>query len=538
MIAVLLALTPRAHACGGMFCDAVQPVDQAAERIVFAWAEDDACPEGQVTVEVQISYEGDADDFAWVVPVPDVPELFASNDAVFTVLANATLPTFSLVTEEHGTCEGGLFTPTRDADSAAGAGGEDYGQGGVNVVASATVGPYDTVVLQATNAEVLVDWLVEQGFAVPSDIEPVVAPYLADHQYFVALKLSSNKDAGDLAPLGMHYCGDAASIPIQLTSVAAIDDLPLEVFVLGPTRAVPDNYLHVRINQAAIDWYRGGTNYRDVVKRAADEAAGQAFATDFSGPASMFARAVWNESMLQLDTLRKAGSAAEWVEGIVFSALPPSSQLTALLTEWAPAPPGVDQADYLQCPSCYDSTGPFDAKAATAALETEVLDVLEAEQALIDRSPHLTRLFTTMDPSEMTVDPQFVFNPDLEQDVAFTHTATNEVHCGLFERLEKAERVLRLEDGRAIRLPSESWLAAHWMSELEYMEDLASPAAIVIEDLGASGQGTIIADYREQAADEAASFGRGCACAAVNPRSLAAVLVLLAGVVIRRRSSR
>ena len=531
-------LAPKAAlACGGMFCDAVQPVDQAAERIVFAWAEDDECPDGQITVEVQISYEGDADDFAWVVPVPDVPELFASNDAIFNVLANGTVPTFTLVQDQFGSCEIALGMGDQGF-SAAGNDSGDYDLGGVNVISSQTVGPYDTVVLEATGAAFLLDWLDEQGFSVPSDIGPVVAPYIADHQYFVALKLSSDKDVGDLAPLGMTYCGDAASIPIQLTSIASVDDLPIEAFVFGPTRAVPDNYLHVRINQAAIDWYAGGTNYRDVVKRAADEAAGQAFATDFSGPASMFAGRVWDPSMLQLDFLRNAGTAAEWLEGIVFSALPPSSQLTALLTEWAPAPPGVDQADYLQCPSCYDSTGPFDAEAATDALETEIVDVLEAEQALIDRSPHLTRLFTTMDPSEMTVDPLFVFNPDLEQDVAFAHTATNEVHCGFFEGFGDAERVLRLDDDREIKLPSESWMDEHGMTELEYMDELTSPAAIVIEDLGASGEGTIIADYREDAADEAASFGRECACATVSPRSLAAALVLLAGVVVRRRRSR
>jgi hypothetical protein len=31
-----------------MFCDAAQPVEQAAERIIFAWAEDDECPDGLV----------------------------------------------------------------------------------------------------------------------------------------------------------------------------------------------------------------------------------------------------------------------------------------------------------------------------------------------------------------------------------------------------------------------------------------------------------------------------------------------------------
>jgi hypothetical protein len=338
----------------------------------------------------------------------------------------------------------------------------------------------------------------------------------------------------------MHYCGDAASIPIQLTSVAAIDDLPIEVFVLGPSRAVPDNYLHVRINEAAIDWYGGGLNYRDVVRRAANEAGGQAFATDFSGPSAMFAGSFWSDGMLDLDALRNATHSWEWLEGIVFSPLPPSSQLTALLTEWAPAPPGVDPMDFLQCPGCYASqaTGPFDAALATDALQTEILDPLEAMQARVDRTVHVTRLFTTMDPTEMTVDPLFVFNPDIENGLASVHTARNEIHCGLFEKRERAERVLVLPDGREIALPSEAYLARTLTEEIEYMDELTSPAAIVIEDLGASGPGTIIADYRDEAAAEAASFGRGCACATVNPRSLTAVLVLLAGVVIRRRSSR
>ena len=546
MIRALLfagVLAPKAAlACGGMFCDAAQPVDQAAERIVFAWAEDEECADGLVTVDVQISYTGDADDFAWVVPVPDVPELFVSNDALFNVLANGTIPTFTLL-RDGGECsdEDSGFANAASDDSASAP--EDLGQGGVNVISSQTVGPYDTVVLQATNSGVLVEWLQAQGYAIPSDLEPVLQSYLAEHQYFVALKLSSDKDAGDLSPLGMTYCGHAASIPIQLTSVAAIPDLPIEVFVLGPTRAVPDNYLHVRINEAAVDWYAGGTNYRDVAKRAADEAAGQAFATDFSGSTIAYASRIWNDDMVDVASLRLAKTSVEWLTGIVYTSLPPSSQLTALLTAWAPAPAGVDQADFLQCPDCYASkvSGPFDAGAATDALQSEILDPLAAAQRMVDAAPHLTRMFTTMDPSEMTMDPLFVFNPDVEQDLDSSHAATNEYHCGVFGDRSDAQRVLVLSDGRRIQLPSEAWMADHGTTELEYMDQLTSPAAIVIENLSDSGPGEILQDYREQAADEAAAFGQdpeGCACATVNPRSLAAALLLLAGVVLRRRSSR
>jgi hypothetical protein len=44
------------------------------------------------------------------------------------------------------------------------------------------------------------------------------------------------------------------TIPIVPTSVAASPDMGLAVHVLGQSRAVPLNYLHVQVNEAAIDW--------------------------------------------------------------------------------------------------------------------------------------------------------------------------------------------------------------------------------------------------------------------------------------------
>jgi hypothetical protein len=468
--------------------------------------------------------------------VPDVPELFASTDVLFTALANPTVPTFSVQREDYGTCGGGggcgaqYALMATDQGFNAGGGG-DTNLGGVNVISSQTVGPYETVVLQATGAAFLLDWLDEQGFTVPSTLEPVLAPYLADHQYFVALKLASGADVGDIAPLGMTYCGHAASIPIQLTSIAAVDDLPIEVFMLGPTRAVPDNYLHVRINEAAIDWYTGGTNYRDVVKRAVDEAGGQAFVTDFSGSSDMFATTIWSENRIDLDGLRAMDDFASWIDAIVTSGMPASSQLLSFLGQWAPK--GVDPVDFVNCPTCYKMPKEFDPVAATDALEETVIEPLRAAQDLVDDAAHVTRLFTTMDPEEMTVDPQFVFNADVEQEVAFAHTATDEQHCGFLEGSENAEHVLRLVDGRAIALPSSNYLMDHGQTQLEYMAELTSPAAIVIEDLSSEGPGDPVADYRATAAAEADATG-GCGPAS-GKGAVAPGLLFLTGLVWKRR---
>ena len=103
----------------------------------------------------------------------------------------------------------------------------------------------------------------------------------------------------------------------------------------------------------------------------------------------------------------------QWLDGIIYTGLPSSSQLTALLTRFVPPPDGMDAATFLGCPDCYAdqvSVEDWDPVVATDALEAEIVDVLREAQALVDASPHLTRLFTTMDATEMTVDPLFVFN--------------------------------------------------------------------------------------------------------------------------------
>ena len=38
-------------------------------------------------------------------------------------------------------------------------------------------------------------------------------------------------------------------------------------------RAVPDSYLHVEINEAAIDWIGGGANYAQVLSGGGDDSA-------------------------------------------------------------------------------------------------------------------------------------------------------------------------------------------------------------------------------------------------------------------------
>ena len=512
-LAALLAPS-RALACGGMFCDVAAPVDQAAERIVF-FVED-----GLVTTEVQIAYQGESAGFAWVVPVPAEPELFLSNDAMFTGVANNTTPVLSLQTQSSGGVSLGCASPSDDQMSAP---MEAGGRSDVTVVSSEAVGPYDTVVLQAENADVLVTWLQDEGFDVPDDMETALAPYVTAGQYFVALKLQSDKDSGDIAPIGMTYAAAAASIPIQLTAVAAVDDMPIEVFVYGPSRAVPDNYLHVMPNAAAFNWYTGADNYREVVGDAVDEAGGLAFATDYAGPSTDWTW-ILDQPSLDLAGMRAESEPTAWLEAIVYSGLPGSTQLTNLLLELVPPPDGIDSVDFLSCPSCYTvSSEGWDPQVATDRLEAEVLDVMAAQLDRMEAASWVTRLFTTMDAAEMTADPVFVFNADTTQDVASTRVGISEEAQNAFSG-DVTRRTLVLEDGRRIALAD--------VDDFDALTTLATPAALLIEDFSSTGEPEVIADFTEAAAADTEAFNNGCSDSAALG---VPVLLLTAGILRRRR---
>src|SRR5688572_12783912 len=97
---VLAGVAPdgRARACGGFFCSS-SPVQQASETVVYGIEED-----GTLTMSVQITYEGQDDDFAWILPVPVAPEISLGTDALFTALIDATQARFTTSTATEGTC--------------------------------------------------------------------------------------------------------------------------------------------------------------------------------------------------------------------------------------------------------------------------------------------------------------------------------------------------------------------------------------------------------------------------------------------------
>lgn len=477
---------PDARACGCVAPpDPTTPVVQNAERIAFAMEN------GVVVAHIQIQYEGDAEEFAWLVPVPSLPSLDVGTDELFTQLIQQTQPIYVMNREYDGNC---AFDPSRGGFPSAENGADDSGNPpsapppdpDSPLVVRATTGPYDYAVLSARDKQAMLDWLAQERFFVPAGTDTVVDPYINPNSYFLALKLRPGAGVGDLQPIVVRYQSNLPMIPIILTSVAANPDMGIMVWVLGPSRAIPRNYFHTIVNDAAIDWLNNGANYVDVVTRAVDESDGNhSFVTEYAGTSSIMLDLLdpeWRFGDLgQLALITDAQQYIEYLLNNGFTVLNPSgpffipafsSQVLSILEAELPMPSGlatigITPNDYYtnisyyltwhrqEYPDLYtDLDLEFDPAALTAELDQRVVQPTLDAGRLFRDNPYMTRLFTTLSPHEMNRDPVFSFNEHQLPDVSRRHEATLTYFCGMYSE-DPATTPARLvtEQGWVLDMP-------------------------------------------------------------------------------------
>lgn len=263
-----------ALACGGFFCTN-SPVDQNAERIIFTQNRD-----GTISAYVQIQYTGSADDFSWILPLP---EAISAEDIEVPEDAMAAFLELEVATDP-------VFIPPPIPDCALQnlrfmAVAESAPMGTVTVFASGAVGPYGFDVIGSEDPEAVVNWLRDNGYQVTAEMEPLIDVYVREKFAFLAMRLLPDKDAQDVEPVKITYPSDKPMIPLRLTAVAATPNMAVMVWVFGDQQAYPLNYASLEIPDAKITFLPfGGTNYRQLIGEHADEYGGQGFITEYAAP--------------------------------------------------------------------------------------------------------------------------------------------------------------------------------------------------------------------------------------------------------------
>ncbi|MEY3014238.1 MAG: hypothetical protein RIT45_2973 [Pseudomonadota bacterium] len=485
--------TGAAWACGGCFAPTLPPgpgqplggaVVQNAERVVFV---QDA-KTGLSRVWVEVRYTGAAEEFGWVLPLPEVPTVTVGTSWALDRLDDVLAARFQVLQGGNENCRdpqlgcvpqepdaGWVDTGASDAFTGGGpnGGGNPSLPGGVFVLAQGQAGPYDYVVVGGFESEKLIAWLQDNGYKIPTTAGPIVQSHADKGDVFLAIKLQSGKGIELIRPVVLTMQNAEPCVPLRLTSIAAAAEMSVIVTAAGPGRALAKNMLHFELNPALINWLGGVNNVEQMLSAAADEAAGRGFFTDAAMPSSTLTKQLppvpqleWVEGKTNLYQLAVAyaairiGNNGSWLatawahrdfeatfgallglpehfEANFPGALQPSqaaAQLAICGAIWSGIPMSnpSDKCPIGNFSKFWDKADAqkvaVDPIALKSGLEAMLIDSYAELRLAIATTSRTTRLSTRIGPEEMDRDPVFAFNPDLP-DVAPLRTATRNPVC-------------------------------------------------------------------------------------------------------------
>lgn len=281
---LLTSATPTL-ACGGFFCT-TSPINQQAERIIFTQKGNN------ISAYVQINYTGDDADFAWVVPVPTVPNVDVAEVGLFQELDTLTAPVF-IAPSMPQSC----FSSADRRSANTGDGFSTVST--VTVYATGTTGPFAYDVIGSEDPQALIQWLKDNGYRIDPPMEPLVQVYVQEKMLFLAMKLSPGKGVQDIQPVKMSYTSSNPMIPLRLTAVAANPNMGVLVWVLGEAQYESSNYAKITIDDSELignrlkleqlgeGWTIGRPppflRYATLRSTKIDAVGGQGFITEFAG---------------------------------------------------------------------------------------------------------------------------------------------------------------------------------------------------------------------------------------------------------------
>lgn len=172
---------------------------------------------GVETMILQVSFEGDAKDFAWIVPTPSKPKVTESSDTLFTAIQELATPDY-YARSYYGSVTPSLMS-AEDSKST------------VAVVETKRVGIFKIEVLASNDADYLAKWLEEHNYQYPSKQSYILDSYIKNGWYFTAIKVDSSLakessvnstlKSGHATPLKFEFKSEKIVFPLKISSVVA-----------------------------------------------------------------------------------------------------------------------------------------------------------------------------------------------------------------------------------------------------------------------------------------------------------------------------
>ncbi len=185
---------------------------------------------------LQVSFKGDASDFAWLVPTPSRPEVSKVEEPVFHLLHNDTAPKIRYwfdADQKIGSFQGRKMTSAGSASPSP----------DVRVLEEKQVGVYDIAVLRAGDAGDLLQWLKGNGYQITPRLMPVASDYIRRGWVFTAMRINTGYQGrvgqrlreGVLQSLRFKFRAPEPVYPLKISSLNS-GKIDLLLYVLAAHR--------------------------------------------------------------------------------------------------------------------------------------------------------------------------------------------------------------------------------------------------------------------------------------------------------------
>ncbi|MEZ4297273.1 MAG: DUF2330 domain-containing protein [Polyangiaceae bacterium] len=244
-----------AEACGGCFVPPSENTVVSGHRMALS-----VSPK-QTVLWDQIQYQGNPEDFSWVLPIKPGARIEAADPGWFEALEASTVTEISappLQCNNGGGAFGCGDSGGFGTSLAAGGDFENEG-GGVTVVKQETVGPYDSVTLASEDANALTDWLEAHNYDIPEDVKPVIAAYVEDGFDFIALRLTPGNGVNLMSPVRVITEGASPVLPLRMVAAGTGAFTSVVLYVIGEGRWTTQNFPEVPVPYGSLVW-DGETN--------------------------------------------------------------------------------------------------------------------------------------------------------------------------------------------------------------------------------------------------------------------------------------
>jgi hypothetical protein len=195
------------------------------------------------TLVLQVKYSGTVENFAWIIPLPSLPEgnlITTANDSIFKKLHDWTQPKVYR-TSGQGYWDG----ETRGNDFEVSPANPE-----VQIWEKLQVGPYEVYLLSGSSSIALVDWLAANGYNFPEKANSIIDFYIQKNWYFAAIRVhvnptlskeNSTYQAG-LPGIKITFRTAKPIFPLRISELTSARENEIELYVAASHRMVSESY--------------------------------------------------------------------------------------------------------------------------------------------------------------------------------------------------------------------------------------------------------------------------------------------------------